>query len=132
MRPYSVRNLIAITITRLPSSRMHTAHLLTISQHTLCRGVYVPGCLLAHEGFLPSGRCLPRGGCVVPGGCLPGGYIPACNWADPPPCGQTDTCENITFANFVYRRKKSNTLLYILVWDVLFVLNVWVQISLWN
>ena len=31
------------------------------------------------------------------GGVCPGGCIPACNGADTP-CGQTDTCENITFA----------------------------------
>ena len=39
------------------------------------------------------GECLPRGVC-----------IPACNGADTPPCGQTDTRENITFANFVCGR----------------------------
>ena len=38
------------------------------------------------------------GGCLVPGGCLlrrggvpgPGGGIPACTKADPPPCEQND------------------------------------------
>ena len=57
------------------------------------------------------GRCLLPGGCLLPEGCLlqggsaprgvsaPGEYIPACTEADtPPPCGQTDTCENITLA----------------------------------
>ena len=57
--------------TRLHSSRMRTARLLTVSQHALCR------------------RCLPRGGCLPGGsaqvGCLPGGCV-----ADPLPCEQND------------------------------------------
>ena len=52
-----------------------------------------------------AGGCLVRGGCLVGGGLLRGGLlggggvIPACTEADtPPPCGQTDACKNITFA----------------------------------
>ena len=99
--------------TRMHSSGMRTACLLTVSQHALHRGGVCPrGCLPGgvYLGGLPWGvsaqrGCLPRGG-VCPGvrGCLPGG-IPACNGPDrPPPCGQTDTCEILTFANFVCRR----------------------------
>ena len=141
--------------TRMHSSGMRTARLLTISQHVL--GVCLPGGYLP-GGVWPEGRggvclggCLPRG--CLPGGCLPreregvsaqgvsarrclargkrgylprgvsakrgvcpggmsaqGGVyprgclplvlgvvcIPACNGANIPPCGQTDTCENIT------------------------------------
>ena len=60
-------------------------------------------CLWSQEG-LPRGVSLP----LVPGGvCLWSGggavYI-SMQWGRHPPCGQTDTCENITFANFVYGR----------------------------
>ena len=55
--------------------------------------MHCPGGVSA-RGYLPGGY-LPRGG-VFPGGMC----IPACNGTDPS-CGQTDTCENITFANFV-------------------------------
>ena len=34
--------------------------------------------------------------------------IPACNGADTPPHGQTDTCENMTFANFFADGKNEN------------------------
>ena len=69
---------------------MRTARLLTVSQHAL------PGGGVSPEGVSAQGGACP--GVVCPGGC-----IPACNGPDPQ-CGQTDTCENITFANFVYRR----------------------------
>ena len=71
--------------TRMHSSRMRTAHVLTVFQHALGRGVYpsmhwVGGCLPG-RGCLPrvGGRCLPRGmsaqrGCLPRrDGCLPGG-----------------------------------------------------------
>ena len=80
--------------TRVHSSWMRTAHLLTVSQHALRRGVSAWG----------GWGCLPRG--VCPGGCLPlvwGGVYPSMQWARPPR-GQTDTCENITLANFVCGR----------------------------
>ena len=73
------------------SSVMHTAHLLIISQHALRRGRYLPG----------GCTCLGVG-VYLPGGVCPGVCIPACNGTDTPH-GQTDTCENITFANFVCR-----------------------------
>ena len=41
--------------------------------------------------------CLPRG-------CLPGGLPGGCT---PPPCGQTDTCENITFPQLLLRMVKN-------------------------
>ena len=95
------------------------------SQGGVCSkgGVCSGGCLLwgvSALGGVCSGGCLLWGvsalGVVAPGGCLlPGGVwskggvcsqgvcIPACNGADTPR-GQTDTCENITFANFVCGR----------------------------
>ena len=71
--------------TRLHSSGMRIARLLTISQHALCRGVSARGCL--PRGCLPRG-CLPRGVCLPRGGWC----IPACNGADTPPPVDRQTC----------------------------------------
>ena len=164
--------LVEFNKTRMHSSGMHTAHLLTVSQHALCREVCIPACT-GQGVYLPTGGCTcPRGvylptggvparGCTCPGDCtclgvylprgctcsgvyLPGGctcpgrgtcsgggvpawgvYLPggvpaweictwpgvpawgvylSMQWADTPPCRHTDTCENITFANFVCGR----------------------------
>ena len=49
---------------------------------------------------------VPRGS-VCPGGCLPlvPGGMPPCNGADTSLlCGWTDTCEHVTFVNFVCGR----------------------------
>ena len=52
------------------------------------QGVYPPGCVPAQGGYLPGG--LPaQGGIPAQGVGVP---------AQVPPCGQTDTCKNITFA----------------------------------
>ena len=71
--------------TRMHTSGMCTACLLTISQHALlggctCLGVYLPGgrgtCL---EGVPALGGCVPAGGCTCLGVYLPGvgvGYQP--------------------------------------------------------
>ena len=132
------------------SSQLHTARLLTISQHALWpRGCTCPRGGVPAWGYLPGGcTCLggvpaqgvvylPRGyllGVYLPGGVpaqgvyllgvyLPGVYLPGgvpawgggclpgrCTCLGqylpryshpPPPCGQTDTCKTITFANFV-------------------------------
>ena len=81
----------------------------------LPRGVFAQGgvCLWASaqgEGVCPGGsaqgvsaRGVSAQGIVCPGVSAWGGVClgeRVCN----PPCGQTDTCENITFANFVYGR----------------------------
>ena len=74
---------------------MHTAHLLTISQHALPRGLStrrVSAWGISARGVSPQ-VCLWSQGCV----------------ADTPH-GQTDTCENITFANFVCRWKISKNI----------------------
>ena len=98
-----------------------------VSQHVLGRGiVYIPactrqgvsvqGCVSARGGFYPGG--VSAQGSVCPGWgavvwCLPrrvsasgpGGVYPSMQWGrHPPPCGQTDNCENITFVNFVCGR----------------------------
>ena len=86
-----------------------------VSQHELLGGVSQQ----ALSGGCLSRRCMSRG-------CLPRGYLPrgvsaqgldvypvdgGSVWEgrgsspqdlrQTPPCGQTDTCENITFANFI-------------------------------
>ena len=57
--------------TRLHSSRMHTARLLTISPSMHCAGGVLLG--VCSQGVSASG------------GSAPGGGIPACTEADPPP-----------------------------------------------
>ena len=61
----------------------------------------LPGLGGVCSGGVPGPGCVPGlEGCLVWGSLLPGGMgIPACTEADiPPPCGQTDACENITLA----------------------------------
>ena len=113
--------------TRMHSSRMRTVrssgHL---SGGSVCVGVSAPevgglrwgGVCLLLEGSAPGGVCCRGvcsqgrgvcswgsvcsrgGGCLLPGASALGGCIPPCTEADTPypPCGQTDTCKNITFA----------------------------------
>ena len=72
-----------LLLTRLHSSRMHIARLLTVSPSMHCvRGVFARG----------------RGGwCPAQGASAPGGWtIPACTEADPPVNRITDSCKNIT------------------------------------
>ena len=71
--------------------------------------VWLPG---GHV-WLPGGACVAAGGVCMDAGAgghawMPGG-VHGCRGAChvtrmPPPCGQTDTCKNITFANFVCGR----------------------------
>ena len=110
--------------TRMHSSGMRTARLLTVSRsihwggggvskHALGRGwgcVSQPalggGCL---SGDVCPGGSLSRGGLSARGVSAQGvsasgpGCMCVCG-RHPPPSGQTDTCENITFANFVCGR----------------------------
>ena len=51
------------------SSRIRTAHLLTVSQHALLGGMYLPGVCTYMEGVPAWGVYLPRG---VPGQGIPG------------------------------------------------------------
>ena len=86
-----------IVQTRMHSSRMRTARLLTIYQHALLGGgVSAQGGVPAQGGYLPGGTCLggvPFRGVYLPGsvpaqggtcpewGCTcPGGYLP---WYSP-------------------------------------------------
>ena len=108
--PFSCRFRQKLCQTSMHSSRMRTSRLLPISPSMHCWG-----CLLL--GGVSSGGCLLPGSvcswwvCLLLGRVcsLEGWCIPACNGADtptptPPPCGQTDTCENITFTNFSNNR----------------------------
>ena len=65
----------------------------------LLRGVYLPGGVPAQGGCTYQGVYLP-GGCTCPGGHLPKGST----CPGTPPCGQTNTCKNITYAKFVCGR----------------------------
>ena len=93
---------------------MYTTRLLTVSHHALWLGG-VPaerGC--TWQGAVPAQGVVPARGCTCPGqggvpaqGSVPaqGAYLPRrCTCPEggvgTPPCGQTDACENITFANF--------------------------------
>ena len=85
-------------LTRMHSSRMRTGRSLTVCWSLLPGGVSAPGGVCS-GGSAPGGVSAPRRGGVCSGGSAPGGYIPAYTEADtPPPCGQTDACENITLA----------------------------------
>ena len=76
-----------VPLTRMHSSRMRTAGLLTVSQHALGRGVCIPAC--TRQGVYPSmhwaggvsqhalGRGVPAQGGVCLGVCLPGGGVSA-------------------------------------------------------
>ena len=90
--------------------------------HGCCRGWGMHGCWGGMYGC--RGACMAAGGCAwLPGGCawllggmhgcqghawLPGGACGIGHVAHmpppPPPRGQTDTCKNITFTNFVCGR----------------------------
>ena len=84
------------------SSGMRTARLLTISHACTvvgvvpAQGVYLPGGVPAQGVYLPGGSVPAQGGVPARGE----GYLPRYS----SPCGQTDTCETITFANFVCGR----------------------------
>ena len=71
-------------------------------------GVCYPGECLLPRGvsatLLPGGCLLPGVSATRGGGGVCSGDVSKYAIGQTPPCGQTDTCENITFANFVYGR----------------------------
>ena len=76
------------------ASGMRTARLLTVSR-SIRRGMY------------PSMHWAEGRVCIQ--ACIGRGVYPSMHWAGGrcdrhPPCGQTDTCENIIFTNFVCGR----------------------------
>ena len=106
--------------TRMHSSKMRTVcnsgRILggcLLAGGCLLRGVSAPGgvCL----GGVYSGECVCSRGVSALGGSAPGGVCsggvcswggvcsqgvyPSMHWGRHPPCGQTDACKNITFAN---------------------------------
>ena len=101
--------------TSMHFSRMRTVRLLPVSPSMHCAGGSV-----CSGGNVCSGGCLLRGVCLLPGGCrasAPRGGVGVSSqgvsapgsvsqhaMGQTPPRGQTDTCDNITFANFVCGR----------------------------
>ena len=65
---------------------MCTTRLLTVSQHALRRGVCARGYM--SKGGLPL---------------VLGGVYPSMQWGRHPPCGQTDTCENLNLRKLRFR-----------------------------
>ena len=65
-------------LTRMHSSRMHTAHLLPVSPSMYCSGdVLSQGVYLPMEGVPAQGGCTCPVGCTCPGGCTCLGGVPA-------------------------------------------------------
>ena len=89
-----------IRLTRLHSSRMHTARLLTVSPSMHCAGGEVPD----PGGAWSGGVCSE--GCLVQGGSAPGGggwWYPSMPEADTPPVNRmTDRCKNITLPQTLF------------------------------
>ena len=88
--------------TRLHTSRMHTARLLTISPSMHCTGGSAPGGVPGPGGVRSGGVNGPRWSASGGGAWSGGGGIPACTEADPHPVNRIlDTRywanENITF-----------------------------------
>ena len=93
------------------SSGKRTARLLTIpactAQGVSAQGVSVSGPWGRGVSASDPGGCLPLvpGGEGVSGSGVPGGCVSHYAMGQTsPPRGQTDTCENITFADFVCGR----------------------------
>ena len=98
--------MLKLLNTRIHSSGMRIARLLTASQHALGGGGCIPAC--TGQGVCVSQYALGRRRCLPGGVCPGGGVCPRRMWQTPPqdqrqtpPPPWTDTCENITFANFV-------------------------------
>ena len=92
-KAYSLNQLF-LWITRMHSSRMLTARLLTVSQHALLGGCTCQGVYLSRGVYLPGGVPAQRGvylgvpalgGCTCQGVYLPGGV----------PAGGRGTCQGV-------------------------------------
>ena len=79
-----------------------------VSQHALgrrgClpRGLYLPGWMYLHRAVYLSRGSTSPGGCTCPGVYLPWGVSQHAMGQTPAPRGQTNTCENIIFPNFLF------------------------------
>ena len=131
--------IVFILVTRMHSSRMHTACSVIISPYLIIshacppRHTCLPSSCMPPTMHTPQQPCLPpatmpapsnhahppQQPCMSPGNharppttmhapwqpCMPpSNHTPPSNHACPPFCGQTHTCKNITFANFVCGR----------------------------
>ena len=101
---FTVVYLISLLVTRMHSSRMHTPHLLTVSQHAMHRVVvggvsqYVLG---RGGGCIPA--CTGQGGVCIPA-CIGQKRVSAqgvCG-RHPPVDRMTDMCKNITFPQTLF------------------------------
>ena len=113
-----------VAIRAIPTVCKHTTGIednsVFLSQHQLCLLLSCGWLKVIKQDCIPVGcippacwpylpACIAQGGGVCSGGCLlwescSGGGIPACTEADSPIDRMTDTCKNITFANFVCER----------------------------
>ena len=89
--------------TRMHSSKMRTARSLTVSR-SICRGHAWHACLPAMHA--PRHACpplphMPPAMHAPPAIHAPSMHTPLSHMP-PSPCGLTDTCKNLTFANFVW------------------------------
>ena len=102
---FTVVYLISLLVTRMHSSRMHTPHLLTVSQHAmhrvvvggvsqhaLGRGWVYPSMHWAGRCVYPSMHSAEKG--VCPGVCVCGRHTPVDR--------MTDMCKNITFPQTLF------------------------------
>ena len=87
-RQHTIKNLF-INKNAFQWDAYRPPRLLTVSQHALWLG------------GVPAQGGVPTLGVYLPRGCTCLGGVPAQVLH---PCGQTDTCKNITFANFVCGR----------------------------
>ena len=74
-----------------------------------------PGRVYLTGGCLPvqGNVCVAQGMSAWPGVvCLARGCLPGQGGCTPPPCGQTDTCENITFPQLLLRTVKIQNSLF--------------------
>ena len=99
-----------ILLKRMHSSRMRTARSLTACRGgggCAWRGVHCRGLHMAGGACMAGGHAWQGVGAFMHGrgACMAGRHaLHAHPPPRTPPCGQTDTCENITFANFVCGR----------------------------
>ena len=73
-----------------------------------------------HSGRMRTVRCSGRRGGGGGGGVCPGEGVCPGGGCTPPPCGQTDTCENIIFPQLLLRTVKMGRNI---VLDIILVIN---------
>ena len=103
---YSVKKkTIFYDITSNYQPRMHSSRMRTVRWSVRLGAGGLPWGHVCLWGLPREGVCL---GGVCPGECLPRGSAQGClpRGCTPPPCGQTNTCKNITFLQLLLRTVK--------------------------